>query len=206
MYEEIFEKTTFPQKCVEVCQNFAQNINFDYFYKRNQYNEAAIRKQQLCGKLAEFLVYLKLREYFPNITKPDIKIYTNDKKNWEPDLKIGNFKLHVKSMERQTVVKYKYPLSWMFQYKNKSIDTEKGKDLEVFTSESHKDILCFVGININESSGRILAMVPLATIVKNNLFSDPKKESLKGIKKVVLYQDLKEKGLVSKIPVGLFNE
>ncbi len=78
---------------------------------KNSGSENKIIADIYLGKMAEYAVwnYLVSQDKFP--TEPELAIYSNKRKSYDADLKIGNTKIHVKSC----VYNEKFSNSWVFR-------------------------------------------------------------------------------------------
>jgi hypothetical protein len=80
--------------------------------------------------------------------------------------------------------------SWVFQFnKNKSYDRDTG----IFSNDLDSNhLVSFVSLNVPKRIGTIRAIVNVNWLHSNNLFKEMKKESLRGNKLAVYYEDLEK--------------
>lgn len=172
------------------CNQFAtQSVatHIHHYAQRNQTDNNLIKQQILIGKLGEFAVEKFLLNNQIKIDSPDLTIYDHKSKTFNSDLKYQNIKIHVKSQEIEQAKKF--GLSWIFQYGN----NQKGHlDTEIFQQSFKKQYVAFVLIDLKVKLAKIIAFVSLNTLHQYNLFKDPKKDTLRGIKKAIYYQDIKD--------------
>lgn len=182
------------------CDDFANASDYSEYAKRNQKNKWHMVQQNIVGKAAEVAVYKALYTLC-NISKPDFAIYSAKKKSWSADLiitkKHKKTDIHVKgqSVEQARI----FEVSWIFQSSNKS--GKGGKD-RIFNKDARGSV-AFVLVDEENKSAKILAIVPIILLKKMDLFQDPAKESLKGIKKAIYHNHPTKPSLVTCGLAGL---
>lgn len=157
-----------------------QSVSY-YSQNRNDSSLKKIEDDQRLGKKAEFVAAKFLHKQFKlPLCYPDLGIYSSDEKNWNADLYEN---VHVKSCSLQT---YRYcgDYSWTFQLKNNS--GSGGRD-KLF--DRGDGWVVFVFMETSQSLVGVVKAVVSWDRVKI-LLRDPKKQTLKGIKKCLYYKDL----------------
>lgn len=159
-----------------------------------------VAEQCGCGKFGEWVVYETLKQHFPTITEPDMKIYSAEEKSWDCDLTTEEegIKLLVKTTELYHPI-VKCSASWLIQ------NDKKGRvDKEVYGNDIDNNYLCFVIVdNADKNMGRIINILPVTMLHKLNLFKHPKIPRLIGKKDAVYYSDLENNGVTHYIPPWL---
>lgn len=109
-----------PREIYILCKHFAFKsyaTNEDCYSKRGQSDTYKIIDDITVGKLAEWGVFfMYLQEGRHNISSPDMNIYSIRNKSYDPDLKWGLYRLHIKSQTFES--SERYGSSWMFQAKD----------------------------------------------------------------------------------------
>jgi hypothetical protein len=162
------------------CVKFAHDsirTNLDEYSKRNQNKVHKILNDIIVGKLGEFAVYKHLKTTTNKpITKPDLLIYTADKKSFDADLMFNDLNIHVKSQSSEQ--SQKYGISWSFH----PTDT-------LITKPNKNDVIFFC--LVDDLSVHIMMYNRAVFFI--NLYKDPIKDTLKGKKKVLYFDDLIKK-------------
>lgn len=173
------------QEIYDLCNKFAEksvDSSVDHYEKRNQSNKANIKEQISIGKVGEFGAYFYLQGMISNISKPDLKIYNSENKSFDYDLKSDKYNVHVKSQLMTTA--YEFGLSWTFQYGNKN---SGHFDSHIFNNDLNQHIILTL---VHPTFVDVLSFCNVKVLHEYNLFKDPKVDKLKGIKKVIYYDDL----------------
>ena len=171
------------------CTLFAEtSVEFsaDKYASRNQFNFEKIKNDIKCGKIGEFIVYNKLINNYPNLSKPDLKIYSISNKSWQSDLiSPCGIEIAVKSQNISSSIEYSD--SWVFQgAPGKTKDTDTG----IFKNTNPNHYVAFVSLNTPKKTGKIRSIVKVSWLIDNNLFKAMQKENLRGNKVAVYYDDL----------------
>lgn len=159
---------TYTLKRCKLFAEFSVQSSLDEYARRNQTNVDKIKLDIYRGKVAEFMVYNYLVDKGKNTTKPDLDVYDKDHKSFDADLVCEGVNLHIKSH----FVNSRFPVSWVFQKKDK------------ITRDSCSDYLSLVVINEDWDGWFYLEQAKLLR------FKEPKKESLKASKVCVYEKDL----------------
>lgn len=167
-------------KCIDFAIR-SHHTSKDEYARRNQTNAKTIIDQIATGKRAELAVYKFLTEHRIPCSYPDFHIYEAESKSFDPDLKAFNTKIAVKAMSHTQAERF--GTSWIFQRSNKS---GGGKDIEVFGKAEG-----FVVLALDWKKRITLLGAPAVKIVLPKM-RDPKKASLRGIKKALYYKDIKD--------------
>jgi len=188
LLEKIYEPSSLSSLMLSACKVHARTVKDNYAVRRQKDKIKKIQDRYI-GKCSEWKVYNSFLPLFSNITEPDMRVLKVEEKSWEPDLYIGKLPVIVKSCS--PITRRKYCLSWMFSASKKK---GKGKDIEVF-GDDVKDKLCafVLGDTVNNVF-QIRVLVPLYTLLKEDLFSSPKVFHLQEYKKSVYACDLSIKG------------
>ena len=179
--KEIFDK----------CSQFAKDsvsTSSDKYARRNQFDIEKIIKDIRNGKIAEEVVYNQLISILPGLTSPDYKIYDKKDKSWEPDLKDSesNMRIAVKSQDLES--EQSFSRSWVFQFGfGGKYDCDNG----IFGKAlDDKHYVSFVSLNVPKRTAIIRAIVKVTWLHDQKLFKEMQKQSLRGNKLAVYYEDL----------------
>ena len=159
---------SYTLKRCEIFAEFSVQSSVDEYARRNQNDVDKIKLDIYRGKVAEFMVYNYLVGRGKNITKPDLEIYDKHHKSFDSDLTSEGVNIHVKSH----FVNPKFPVSWVFQKKDK------------ITRDAGDDYLCLVVMNESWDDWFYLEKAKLLD------FREPKKQSLKATKVCIYEKDL----------------
>lgn len=170
------KKIKLSREDIKKCQNFAEQVDTNFYSSRNQYNIEKRKIDSMIGKMGELVVYYNFIEKYPNISYPDFKIYAANEKSWDYDLKDPLFNLHVKSAR----VNSKFEESWLFE----------NNDKHVFQDYHDNDYVCFVLADIPQSYGLIRKIIPISLLHKEKLFKKPQLDKL-VTKSAIYYNDIK---------------
>ena len=184
-------KFIFSEDILDKCIKFAQDsvgTNAGKYASRNQFNPEKIKNDIKTGKLGEEVVYNKLSELYPNLTKPDYTIYAKKDKSWDPDLKDAASKLRFGVKTQDLKSELAYGCSWVFQCR-------MGAKYDCDTGVFGKDIdpnhyVCFVSLNAPKRFGVIKAIVKIQWLHDKKMFKEMRQEYLRGNKVAVYYEDL----------------
>lgn len=173
------------------CIAFAKasvNSSADKYARRNQYDVEKIVKDIRNGKLGEEGVYEILFEQYPNLSKPDHNIYDKANKSWAPDLKDpSGIVVAVKSQDIESALNFGE--SWVFQFnEGKNYDCDTG----IFKEKNDNHYVAFVALNVSKRFGTIKAIVKVQWLHDKKLFKEMKKQSLRGNKVAVYFEDLQK--------------
>ena len=136
------------------------------------------REDIVTGALGEIAAYKLLREYDFKINKPDFKIYEKSKKSFDADLVDATRHFHIKSQNKESVIKY--TKSWILQREDKLLTKEQ---------KGHYVIPCIVDLETNEVE--ILCVTNIETIKKNHMIGELKIPWLQKYKVALYWDDLK---------------
>lgn len=158
----------------EKVMDFAEKVSLTTNYSDCGQNDYRLKVyQHYIGKMGELATFLYLRKGY-EINEPDFKIYHGKDKSWDSDLKVGKVHISIKTQDISSAKRF--GLSWTFQHINggRSDASIKSETLVIPTlyDNSYYDktrIVLFPSIDIRDV-----------------VFGEPKKESLKG-KKLVMY-------------------
>lgn len=161
--------------------------NIDKYKKRNQENISKIKNDIYIGKLAEYAVYYLYNERKGCIVKkPDIEVYEANKKSFNADLnyiKEGKkYEIHVKAQYIEQ--SKRFGKSWSFQ-----------KEDSLTTRPKTNEFIVFCSVLDNKT---VEVIQPIRATKLKEFYSDPKLDKLKGIKKVIYFNDIKH---LNNIPI-----
>ena len=185
-------KFLITEDILDRCIKFAQDsvgTNTDRYARRNQFNPVKIKDDIKSGKLAEEVVYGKLSELYPNLTKPDYTIYSKKDKSWEPDLKDTTSQLRVAVKSQDLKSEVAYGSSWVFQYGDGKRDCDTGIFGKVIDPNHY---VCFVSLATQLRFATIKAIVKVQWLHDKKLFKEMRLASLRGNKLAVYYSDLEQ--------------
>lgn len=179
------------QDMIDVANEFAEKsaiTSLDKYHKRNQNSLLKIKSQIKDGKIGEMIAYQHLCKIFPEISKPDLSIFDNFQKSWDPDLyDPSGIRIAVKSQDIVSAINYGE--SWVFQYRpNKNYDCDFG----VFKENNDNHYVAFNALNVPKRFGSIRAIVKIKWLHEKKLFKEMKVHQLRGNKLAVYYDDLLE--------------
>ena len=172
------------------CTKFSKDsvsTSSDKYANRNQFDIIKIAKDIMNGKIGEEGVYQILSQQFPNLTKPDHQIYSKKDKSWDPDLRdeASKIRIAVKSQNIDSAIAFGE--SWVFQYgSGGKYDCDTG----VFKENDPNHYVAFVALNTPKKTGIIRAVVKIQWLHDKKLFKEMKKQSLRGNKLAVYFDDL----------------
>lgn len=172
---------------LEQAQDFSTRLmpTLSYLSQRNQSDPEIIRHQNLVGKLGEFAVRRMLTNNGTACSPVNLEVTTH--KSWDADLMIaGRVRVHVKSQELEQA--QRFGLSWTFGIGDKNGNKHGHQDKEIFKDFTAADMVVFCLV-CDEWIG-VCAQLPVHKLHALNLFHDPLKKSLVGIKNVVYYSDI----------------
>ena len=163
-------------------QSIETNINV--YAKRNQKNLDKGKLDNRNGKIGEMVAFDFLKEFFDDLSAPDLTVYSVKNKSWEKDLisKVGGKKFGVKSQTIESAKKYGE--SWVFQNEDSGIHGDKDK-------KDDDNFIVFVLLDVAEKLGWIRGIVKVKWLHENGLFKPMKLLHLKS-KRAVYYEDLAE--------------
>lgn len=184
-------KFVISEDILNKCKDFAKNsvnTSADKYAKRNQYDIEKIEKDIRNGKVGEEAVYGQLVSSYPELSLPDHNIYEKKDKSWDPDLKDSKseIRIAVKSQDIDSAINFGE--SWVFQFGNGKYDCDAG----VFKETDPNHYVAFVSLNVPKRIGTIKAIVKIQWLHDNKLFKEMQKESLRGNKVAVYYDDLEK--------------
>jgi len=169
------------------CKQFASESCNNY-HLRGQTDSQRIEYQTRVGKLAEFVAHRTLRSVFPNISEPDMEIYPTAGKSFIWDMRDERYNFAVKGFDCSS---FDVPVSWTFQYRDTS---NQGCDTHIFKRKATlNDYVVFVAIDMRNTSGRVVAVVPLRTLTEDHrfgLFELPVSVRLQKFKRVIYWDTL----------------
>ena len=174
------------------CITFAKasvSSSSDRYARRQQFDVEKIVKDIRNGKIGEEGVYEKVSAFYPNLSKPDHQIYSKKDKSWSPDLIDNESGMHlaVKSQDIESALNFGE--SWVFQYGNGGkYDCDTG----VFKQTDPNHYVAFVALNVPKRFGTIRAIVKIQWLHDKKLFKEMKKQSLRGNKVAVYFEDLEK--------------
>lgn len=180
---EIYEKCTIFGKS-------SVTSSADKYAKRNQFDVEKIVKDIRNGKIAEELTRQVCLEQLPNLSEPDYNIYDKGNKSWDPDLKDLPLDIRVAVKSQDIESDINFGRSWVFQYGNGGkYDCDSG----VFgKGDNSNHYVSFVSLNTPKRQGFIRALVKVSWLHDKKLFKEMKKQSLRGNKLAVYYEDLEK--------------
>ncbi len=174
---------------LEQAQDFSTRLmpTLTYLGSRNQSDPAVIQHQNVVGKLGEFAVRRMLQSQGHPVSPVNLEVTTH--KTWDADLLIaGRVRVHVKSQDVPSAKGF--GLSWSFGIGDKNGNQGGHRDKEIFDSYRDVDQVVFCLVNEEDGWVGICAELPVHKLHDLNLFHDPKKKALIGIKKVVCFKDI----------------
>jgi hypothetical protein len=161
-----------------ICRAFANNVvstNIDRYAARNQKDISKIIDDIYIGKLAEYAAYNLLNERSIRVAEPDTEIYSARDKSFSADLCDGKNYYHVKCMKKSTAERF--GLSWSFQVEDSLIKRPLEQDFIVLCE--YDDTLDNIDIKHIIKANKVL-----------QLYTHPKLMKLRGIKKVLMWEDV----------------
>jgi len=174
------------------CTAFAKSSvasSSEKYARRNQFDVEKIVKDIRNGKIGEEGVYSLMLDKFPKLSTPDHNIYDKKNKSWDPDLKDeeSNIRIAVKSQDFESAITFGE--SWVFQFGNGGkYDCDTG----VFKDIDDNHYVAFVALNTPKRCGEIKALVKISWLHDKKLFKEMQKQSLRGNKVAVYFEDLEK--------------
>jgi hypothetical protein len=163
---------------VRICEHFAYLVgetNADEYARRGQTDIEKIKDDIVIGKLAEwgvYFFYLSLGR--SNISSPDMRIYGSKDKSFDPDLRWGNFNLHIKAQNEDS--SRKFGDSWIMQSKD-----------PLFGFHSEYDIL--IGCRVSLQEDGALVNILMQKPFKNIVFGETKMKKFSTNKRAIYLKD-----------------
>jgi hypothetical protein len=111
---------------IEKCRDFANtrtDQSLSLYQFRGEHRRQKIFADIFYGTLAECAI----SNILPNCSKPDLEIYTVDKKSFSKDLKFKDLNIHVKSQGVDSA--NAYGISWIFQRQDPLLTSPSEKDI-----------------------------------------------------------------------------
>lgn len=174
------------------CGSFAKSsvaTSADKYARRNQFDIEKIAKDIRNGKIGEEGVYEKISSIYPNLSKPDHNIYDKKDKTWDPDLKDIASGTHVAVKSQDIESSINFGESWVFQFGNGGkYDCDTG----IFKKIDPNHYVAFVSLNVPKRFGNIKALVKVQWLHDKKMFKEMQKQSLRGNKVAVYYEDLEK--------------
>lgn len=171
-------KVKLGERYVKECEKFVKQRcgDSELYQKRGGFKPEDI----MCGALAEYAVYLVLKDLgYEDITEPDFTILERTKKSYNADLRADKYHFHVKGQTLESVEKY--GTSWILQRTDKLI-TDPPKH--------HYLVPCKV--DIANSIVEILGCVPMHTIVDRGLIGECKLAWFRKTKVAIYWGDIEK--------------
>lgn len=184
-------KFVISQEVFDKCVQFgtaSAHTSTDKYARRNQSDPYKIAKDIRNGKIAEEMVYQKVSDEYPELSKPDFNIYDKKNKSWDPDLKDTESKLRIAVKSQDIESALHFGESWVFQFGNGGkYDCDTG----IFGKEIDPNhYVSFVLLNVAKRVGSLRAIVKVQWLHDKKLFKAMQKQSLQGNKVAVYYEDL----------------
>lgn len=166
-------------KWLKDADNFATKATNSYV-ERNQTNAENVRRQTGMGKLCEFAFYEYVNSTGGVCTLPDTTRYELHERSYSPDLIVnGTLRVTAKGCDNN-------PASWIFQY-------NPNRDPIFSVDANHYDIFAGMCLLRHSKYVRICCILPVQVLHQHNLFSEPRKAHLAGIKKAIYMVDIERK-------------
>ena len=162
-----------------ICESFADRVistNKDEYARRKQSDLTKIKKDIIVGKLAEwgvYFIYLNRERY---LIPPDMKVYPPENKSYDPDLRWGLYKLHIKAQTFES--SSRYGDSWIFQAKD-----------PLFEFNNDYDIIIGCSVSIDDFERGALVQIKLERQFKSIKFGETKLSKFAGNKKAIYLKD-----------------
>ncbi len=156
----------------EQCSLFAKHsvsTSLSEYKKRNQFNKDKIIDDIYNGKKAEFMVYNFLIAKQRKLSSPDLNIYERYDKSYDADLYLedADAHIHVKSHK----VNGNFPVSWVFQKKDPLLLEARDND--------------YLALVVMDKGASYMYLKNIKDVV----FRDPAKESLRKTKSCIYESD-----------------
>jgi len=161
----------------------------DKYARRNQFDLEKIVKDIRNGKIGEEAVHQIFVPQFPKLSQPDHKVYAKKDKSWDPDLHDEDSKVRIAVKSQDIDSAIAFGESWVFQFGNGGkFDCDTG----VFFEKDNNHYVAFVALNTPKKSGVVRAVVKIQWLHDKKLFKEMKKQSLRGNKVAVYFEDLQK--------------
>lgn len=177
---------------IEKAMEFSKKVVIRNDYSdSNQTNFEKIENDHFISKICEEAVIIAHKNVGLKTTDVDYKIYKQNEKSWDSDLKriypelqgsIPPLPLAVKGQSKTSAEKYE--LSWMFQ------NSESRKDI-ILKKDFCEQLVFLVYCNDKVKTYDCWVYPPVKMKDIIPILKDPKSKHLKGKKLVVYYKDLK---------------
>ena len=162
-----------------MCEAFASRVvstNKDEYARRKQSNLTKIKNDILVGKLAEWGVYFIYLQRGRYLNTPDMQVYSKEHKSFDPDLRWGLYKLHIKSQTQESFVRYGD--SWIFQAKD-----------PLFEFSNEYDIVIGCRVSLDDFERGAFVQILLEKQFKQIKFGETKLNKFNDNKKAIYLKD-----------------
>lgn len=172
-------KCHFNDAMIEKCREFAKNslpTSIDEYSRRGQ-DPAKIYRQiiQLTnGKLGEELAYACYSKYYPDLTRPDLNVYSKEAKSWEPDLTSVSSGVRLAVKTKDAIDAHQWGMSIIVEKTDRKL---MGPNLDGKNLDPNQFVLMTI-IDAPHKKGEVVACVKLQWLHDNNLFSKPDRDYL----------------------------
>jgi hypothetical protein len=169
----------FSLELIVICKDFAKAslpTSVDQYARRGQDPSKYYRQviQLTNGKLGEELAYATYFPYYPDLSKPDYKIYGKKDKSWDPDLSdwLSGIRIAVKTKDARDAKEW--GASWIFEKTDKKIFGNKLNNQDLDPNQ----YVCMVIVDQTNRKGEVSACINLQWLHDNNLFEKPDRDYL----------------------------
>ena len=185
---------------IQSCIDFSNKCDQSLWMTRSSGTLSAnkVKKDNVAGKVGEFVVMNTLVKMNVPVGQPDLNIYGSRQKSFDSDLlftlngvengiSVKTFRIHDGLPTK---------VSWVLQYSES--DGRKGKDRHFFGSDDSKRInLWFAGVALSPdlTHGRILAFLSMQTLYDAQVYEPLEKQSFKDTKRAIYFSTLVQKQL-----------
>jgi len=164
-------KTRWEKKLVSFSERVSRTTNYS---DCGQTSLTFKTYQHFVGKLIELSVFFLLTEYGFDPKEPDFSIYEKKDKSWLSDLSVDGFDISVKGQDLSSAKRF--GLSWTFQ------NIQDGRKDSALRKQNE---VVMPGLYDNSKKTNYHTIIFPPKKMGEILFEEPKKDSLKGKKKVM---------------------
>lgn len=196
-YPEVRVDDSDIQSCVEFSHRCDQSLWMTRSSK--SLSEEKVRKDNVAGKVGEFVVRNTLIQMGLPVDDPDLEIYDARQKSFDADLHFNTDGMEngisVKTFRIHDGLPSK--VSWVMQWSEK--DNGRGVDRHYFGSDDSIRLnQWFAGVALSPDlrHGRILAMIPMQTLYDAKVYEPLENEKFSHTKRAVYWDTLVRRGLV----------
>jgi len=163
-------------KCIAFAKERAATSKGVYA-SRGESSENKMYEDALIGAMGEWAVYEFFKESGHKVSKPDMKLYKSNLKNYSHDLFTEKYNIHVKAQGYTSFLRYGH--SWLLQRRDPLV-----------LSPTEKDYLVCCHVNLEDGEVTVTGIIKVLNIAKNNLWGECRVPAYAKTKVALYMKDL----------------